>query len=362
MITKLEGRFQTWKSEYCIDEISLGFYRILFCVWLVLFYPPSYAWLGDVPKAFYDPPILSLASLLDSFPDRSFFLFLDILIAVSLLMVAVGFLTRSATAALLIAQLVGNSFQYSFGKIDHSIFVQCVLLVMLIVNWGRALSIDQILSRRDAKVAPTIWLLAVFLAFGFFSAGFGKAVHWIDWDFEKNGFLNWLYSGYYTLNRQELLAPLAMKVRPLWIWEAADFTAVLFELGFVVAIFRRRWFMIWLLVACLFHLTNCLVLNISFAPYSMCYLAFVPWSQLIPRLSRMQSIPLKLVMAVCVVMILSGPPLSLFRSVLASPVWKLERGVLMWASCGLILAFTLKYFWTEQANRPAKEKVSAETF
>lgn len=356
MITNLEGRFQSWKSEYGIDANSLGFYRILFCGWLVLFYPPSYAWIGDVPKAFYDPPALSLASLFDTFPDRSFFLFLDVVIAISLLLVAVGFLTRCSTAALLLAQLVGNNFQYSFGKIDHIIFVQCVLLVMLIVNWGRALSVDQIVFRRDVKAAPSIWLLAALLAFGFFSAGFGKAIHWIDWDLQTSGFLNWLYAGYYTLNRQELLAPLAMNVRPLWIWEIADLTAVVFELGFVIAIFWRRLFMIWLLIACLFHLTNCLVLNISFAPYSICYLAFVPWSKLIPALSRLQRIPSWGLLTICSVMILSGPPFSLFRFVLASPSWSLERGILMWFSCGVILVFALRHFWPGQADRPAEEE------
>ena len=69
-----------------------------------------------------------------------------------------------------------------------------------------------------------------------------------------------------------------------------------------------------------------------------------------------------LVAVVGFVIILSGPPLSLFRFVLASPVWKLERGVLMWVSCGLILAFSLKYFWTDQADRASEEKSSVGTF
>ncbi len=350
----LAGKVQSWKSEYCIDGNSLGFYRILFCGWLMLFSPSSYAWIGDVPKAFYNPPILSFASLLDTFPDRSFFLLLDVVIAISLVLVAVGFLTRFSTAALLIAQLVGNNFQYSFGKIDHIIFVQCVLLVMLIVDWGRSLSLDQLIFRRKSCSASSIWLLAVLLAFGFFSAGFGKAIHWIDFDLETNGFLSWLYSGYYTLDRQELLAPFAIQLRPVWLWEFADITAVLFELGFILAILRRRSFMVWLLIACLFHLANCLILNISFAPYSICYLAFVPWTRLIPSLANLERLPVWVLLSVGLVMILGGPPFNLFQFWLASPSWSLERGVVMWIACGLILALVLVRWKPNQAHPSGK--------
>ena len=338
MTINLEQKAQVWKSQYCIDANSLGLYRILFCLWFILFKPSSYAWIGDVPKAFYQPPILSFASLLNTFPDRSFFLFLDTIIALSLFLVAIGFLTRCSTATLLIAQLIGNNFQYSFGKIDHSIFVQCVLLVMLLANWGRALSVDQLIFRTKDNRARSIWLLAVFLAFGFFTAGFGKAMHWIDFDLQTNGFLNWLYSGYYTLDRQRLLAPFAMNARPLWIWEFADITAVIFELGFLLALFRRRSFMIWLWIACMFHLANCLILNISFAHYSICYLAFVPWTKIIPPLAKARRAPIWVLLSVGIFMFLGGPPLYLYYPLTASPSWALERGAVMWGLCGVVVA------------------------
>ena len=340
MITSLEKKFTAWQSHYRIDGNSLGFYRILFCAWFAIFRPYSYSWIADVPQAFYNPPMLSFASLFDRFPSDYFFQFLDATISISLVLVAVGFLTRISTCTLLLAQVVGNNFQYSFGKIDHAVFVQCVLFVMLLVNWGQSLSIDQLLFKRRQQNTSSIWLLAVLLAFGFFSAGFGKALVWLDFDPETNGFLAWFYSSYYNMNKQALLAPFAMKLRPLWIWEFADITAVLFELGFVIAISRRRVLTLWLLIACVFHLMNCLILNINFSHYAICYLAFVPWSLLVPRLKSVEQLPLWGLLSIGAAMVLVGPPFKLL-SFFASPSWALERGAMMWIPPIIIFAVVI---------------------
>lgn len=340
MITTLEKKITDWKSEYRIDGNSLAFYRIFFCVIFGIFFLPSYAWIGEVPKAFFTPPMLSIASLFSSFPDKSFFLFLDVAICASLVLVALGFFTRVSTGALLLAMLVGNNFQYSFGKIDHSILVLCVLLVMLVVNWGQSLSIDQILFKRRPRNDSSIWLLGLLVAFGFFTAGFGKAIVWIDFDFNTNGFLTWLNSGYYNFNRQELLAPAAVALRPLWIWEFADIAAVVFELGFIIAMLRRRFVMTWLMIACFFHLTNCLVLNIPFTPYTICYLAFIPWSKLIPKLETLSRLPSWSWVAIGITMTLIALPFDLF-SILNSPSWRLERGIVLWTFTAAIFATTL---------------------
>lgn len=352
MITTLEREITAWKSEYRIDGNSLAFYRILFCVVFGLVLAPSYSWIGEVPKAFYDPPLLSFAALFDTFPAKSFFQFLDAVIRISLVLVALGFFTRVATGTLLVALLVGNNFQYSFGKIDHSVFILCVLFVMLVVNWGQSLSIDQMLYKRQWQSVSSIWLLAVFLAFGFFSAGLGKAVSWLDFNVDTNGFLRWLYSGYYTLDRRELLAPTAISIRPLWIWEFADIIAVVFELGFMVALLRRRVFVAWLLLACFFHLSNCLFLNLPFTAYSICYLVFVPWSKLIPQVATLDRLPLWGWIAIGCTMVMIGPPFNLFR-ILSSPSWALERGTVAWIFTSVI--FTVVLWNTRPSQTSARQ-------
>jgi hypothetical protein len=283
-----------WREQFLLDGVSLGFFRILFAFFVLLTRPLSYSWLGDIPDAFFDPPLLSLASLFHSFPSKGFFVLVDIAIFVSVFTLAIGCLTRTSTLVLLMATIVGDSFRFSFGKIDHGIMLQCVLLVMIFADWGRAFSVDSCFPRRREKTPRRVSLqpLAILVAFYFFSGGFGKALSWIDFDFSQNGFLSWLYGSYYNHERQMILAPLAIKLRPLWLWEFADIAAVIFELGFVVAMFRRRSMYLWLMLAALFHLFNGLVLNILFIVTSIAYLAFVPWSQLFPGLKRLAEKPM----------------------------------------------------------------------
>ena len=90
MITTLEKKITAWKSEYRIDGNSLAFYRILFCIFFGVLAVSSYDWIGEVPKAFFEPPMLSIASFFNTFPDKPFFLFLNVVIHVSLVLVALG--------------------------------------------------------------------------------------------------------------------------------------------------------------------------------------------------------------------------------------------------------------------------------
>ena len=112
------------------------------------------------------------------------------------------------------------------------------------------------------------------------TAGFGKALNWIDLNLTTSGFLSWFYSGYFNHGRDRLLAPLVLKISEPLVWELIDTLAVVFELGALLAILsRQRWYA-WLTTACIFHLANCLLLNIDFEMNAIVYLAFVPWAQL----------------------------------------------------------------------------------
>lgn len=284
VVDELESRIERATRT---DVESLCFFRIVFGLFTILFFWPSYHWLGDVPDAFFNPPIFSLAALFSGFPSSPFFLAIDFGIFVTVITLTVGLLTRASTISLLILLLVGNSFQYSFGKIDHGILLYlCVLLVMAFKDWGRFLSVDSLirseernLSEEGAQKAPThLTLLGILVAFGFFTAGYGKALNWVDFDLSTSGVLFWLYGGFFTVGRSELLAPFAIQMEAPWLWEIADLSAVCFELGFLIAIFWRRSWYVWLTIACGFHLINCLLFNIPFIVQSIAYLAFIPWS------------------------------------------------------------------------------------
>ncbi|NJL83156.1 MAG: hypothetical protein HC890_09730 [Chloroflexaceae bacterium] len=163
--------------------------------------------ISEAPSAFFDPPYLSLANLLGQFPPRPFFLILDIVILTSLLFLTIGIKSRWFSAMMLICWIISSDFATAFGKIDHGIMPQAVLFCMIFTNWGCYYAL--IPDRRLSPAVPqkSLALLSVILAFGFFTAGYEKALKWVDLDFSTSGFFSWFYRGYFDLGRDKLLAP-----------------------------------------------------------------------------------------------------------------------------------------------------------
>jgi len=119
-----------------IDLKSLCCFRVVFGLFVMLFLWSKYAWLGAVPDAIFSPPMLSLASLFREFPSPFFFHAIDLAIGISTITLTIGLFTRLSTVLLLTLLIIGNSFSYSLGKIDHSILYPCVLLTMSFQDWG----------------------------------------------------------------------------------------------------------------------------------------------------------------------------------------------------------------------------------
>ncbi|MEL7520185.1 MAG: hypothetical protein AAF050_16395 [Cyanobacteria bacterium J06649_5] len=286
----LEGAEARVRAATAIDIESLCLFRIVFGLFTLCLWWKSYRWIGSVPETFFAPHFFTLPALFPGFPPAFVFYGLDIGIALLVMTLTIGAFTRFSTRGLLVLFTIAESFHYSLGKIDHEILYLCVLLVMSFKDWGRYFSIDSLRSggttrgeqahrQADRQRLDNLWILAVFVTFGFFSAGFGKALSWVDFDLTTSGFLSWLYRGYFTEGNDRLLAPLLMKINFPLLWELLDISAVIFELGFLWAMFSRRSWYVWLTIACSFHLANCLLLNIPFVQNAIAYLAFVPWSQ-----------------------------------------------------------------------------------
>jgi hypothetical protein len=268
-----------------VPDASLGIFRWLFGLYLLLCEAPHFAWIDRAPRAFFNPPILSPANLFSGFPSSPFFLVLDIVILGGLLLMTIGFHTQLATAVVLAARLIGTSFNYSFGKIDHDIVVTVVLVCMLIAGWGRSYSVDARRGHTDLpdgggpetsrRAQQGLALLGILLSFGFITAGLPKLVSWVDFNLHTSGFLSWYYPNKYELGRSLLLARFVPGT-PAALLEFLDYLAPLLELsGFIALLCGRRSWRIFLLLACAFHLANVLVLNISFGAQAVSYLAFV---------------------------------------------------------------------------------------
>jgi hypothetical protein len=205
----------TWQrlEQTCDNDArSLGLFRIFWGFFILLLIAPVSAFVGQVPQAFYNPPVLSLANLFAGFPPYWLMLAGDLAKIWLVVLITVGIKTRWCTITFCLLTFVSHSFVYSFGKIDHDVLLWTVTLCLAFTDWGvhYALTPDR---RADTKVARRALATAgVVIAFGFFTAGFEKALHWINFDFSSGGFLSWFYPGYYLLDRKFLLAPFVFRV------------------------------------------------------------------------------------------------------------------------------------------------------
>ena len=177
-LDRIEARI---KKATQIDLASLCCFRVVFGLFVMLFLWSKYAWLGAVPDAVFSPPMLSLAAAFREFPSPFFFRTVDFAVGVCTLTLTIGLFTRLSTVTLFVLLIVGNSFSFSLGKIDHSILYPCVSLTMSFQNWGAMFSIDAALQKRsaaDGSGAEVVNLsfLAILITFGFLTAGLGKAL------------------------------------------------------------------------------------------------------------------------------------------------------------------------------------------
>ena len=263
------------------DGRSLSTLRILYGFFIVLFATPSFSWIGEVPQSLFYPPFFSIGNLFSSFPSYFWLLTIDIVLIVLTICLLLGVKARYAGVLFSLFYIIGSSFQFSFGKIDHSIMFPVFILGLSFTNWGvnYALIPDKKVSKQVQR--RVLAILAVLLCFGMFTAGAEKAIHWIDFDLEAGGFLNWFYSGFFSLERKYLLAPFVLLFPPQ-TFEIFDYFAVIFELSPMIALLAgRKWWQLWLFIASIFHLGNLLLLNIAFIEHSVIYLSFVPLASLI---------------------------------------------------------------------------------
>jgi hypothetical protein len=267
------------------DARSLGLFRIFWGLYLLLFIAPYTAFVGLVPQAFYNPPVLSLAFLFSGFPPYWLMLAGDLARIWLLVLITVGIMTRFCTIILCLLTFLSENFLYSFGKINHSTLLWAVALCLAFTNWGvpYALVPDRRVNPKTATRA--LATAGVLIAFAMFSAGFEKALHWINFDLSTGGFLAWFYPLYYLLDRRLLLAPLVFRVPPQ-LFKILDYAAVAFELSpfFFLLAGRTAW-RAWLLVATCFHLANALLLNIPFYGNVLVYLPFVAFARSFGRLN-----------------------------------------------------------------------------
>jgi len=229
-----------------------------------------------VPPAFFNPFVFSLANLSDGHLPSYMYILADSLAILFSLFIVIGLYTRFALFGMFMLNSIFYSYYYSFGKIDHHTTILIfAFLTLAFTNMGTIMAMrkDKSLSMETQKNALAI--LAIIVCFGFFSGGFPKLLKWVDFDLNTSGFLFWFYPGYLLSHNQAFLSSYVFQI-PSFLLECMDYAAALFETSAFIFLFRgKRSWLIYLMLACIFHLANQLILNIDFTLNVLTYGVFL---------------------------------------------------------------------------------------
>ncbi len=262
--------------EYESSTRGLPIFRVLFALYILLIFLPRYEWISHFPDAFFHPPP-GLTLFFSGFPSPWVFHGLHFGIALSALALLVGYRTRLFALALGALMLFGNAWAYSFGKINHDIFLIAVPLVMAFSGWDGRLTET---SKKEHLPAWPLALLALLIGLGMLSAGAPKITSgWHEPDTLAS--LGHVIRHHYVVGADSLLGQPLMDLDSRALWILADYGALFLELGFILAIFHHRSMRLFCALAAFFHLGVYLVMGLRLTSVLPAYAAFVNWSLLL---------------------------------------------------------------------------------
>jgi hypothetical protein len=264
----------------------LAIYRVLYCTLLITFVGlPSFTWINSNLNLFFDPPAISISNLFSGFPSANFFFLLSIINLISFALMFLGITSKSASIVFTVSSILGHNFWYSFGKIDHLLIWYSLPLFLCFAGWSDYYSITNkqgrgiLTEEKKQRIGFILSLLALLIGFTMFTSGVQKIMGgWWKWDREAVRFH--LISNYFTLQRTDFLAGFFLHLKSHVIWKFFDYAALIMELGFIVAVFRKAWFQLFLLSAFVFHVLVLLMFNIAFFSNVIAYMIFLNWDSI----------------------------------------------------------------------------------
>lgn len=285
----MNRKFENWIfNSYLPTSEGLGHYRIFAALFFLIFLFPDtafYSTLDSLPDEFFTPPPGPMM-LFDGFPPEIFFRFIHGLLMVSWVGVLVGFKTKWSSILAGLSMLVLQGFMFSLGKINHEILLSATPIIMAFSNWGAAFSVDSKYREKEESVEgwPLV-LLALFIGFMMFTAGFPKILGgWLDLSTQATR--GHLFNQFFARERQDLLAEFAVWFNVAFVWEVLDWATILFEVGFLVAVWKAGWTRLFICFAAIFHFSTMMTLNIAFLPNFLAYAAFIKWDSVFQYLEN----------------------------------------------------------------------------
>lgn len=276
-MSQTDSRFHHWiNSEFKSIDKSLPIFRVVYALFVLLVYLPQYLWISNYPDTFFLPRI-SIAFFWSGFPDLTFFYILNFLLIVAVLALLVGYRTFYTSIAVGLLLFIGNSWAYSFGKINHDIVIVLLPLLLSVSYWGANTS-NSTTSSSSYRSWP-IPIFALLLGLAMLTAAIAKvSTGWLDPS--TSALAGHLVRNYFVAERETVLAFTLLSQNSLFLFKLLDYGTLILESAFIVAIFSKRYFRLACAFACLFHLGIQLTMEISFTTNIIAYALFVNWSYL----------------------------------------------------------------------------------
>lgn len=278
-------RFDRWVDSGPFTPADLGIYRILYAI-STLFIVPDIAWLGQYPDFMFHAPPGPLR-LFSGFPSPGVLIGLELLRSLTLILLGLGLWTRFVSLAAAVMLFVTYGFMYCLGKVDHTILLLLVPLVLAFADWGNRYSIDA--CRHGGAPPPQrqwpLRLLALLIGWGFFTAALTKLLTgWLSGS--SQAARGYFVLGFLTEGRTYWLAEWLAAHDIRAVWELADWLTVIFEFSVLLAMPWWRSFRTVLAVATTFHLGVLLTMGIDFSNAVVAYGAFVSWGVIARRIGE----------------------------------------------------------------------------
>lgn len=291
---KLQTSVDAWLTAPEADAAGrLGLFRILFSMfylWHLSLY--SAASLSGLP-AVHRQRIFLIEYLPEHLPPE-FFAILESILVASLIILAVGFRVRLATAVILFTGCVLEAFYTSIDPEFGAVFMVFYIPLFMLLNgrWGHTYSLDALLRQRagGSSIEPSdsAWpyllparSVLVVLSALFFSAAVFKVMPGSTWwhpRFMANLVLQKNVDAAVLSLPLNPLAPLISETRI--IYNALRYQVLLFEGLFFLALFNRKLRRFFLALSLIFHSVSALWLVVTFTPVLIVYGLFVDWQAL----------------------------------------------------------------------------------
>jgi hypothetical protein len=276
---KITERFDRWVNAGDFTLDTLARFRIILAIFL-LSRVPDFEWVSQYPSAWYTPPPGPF-ELLNAFPPSWFMRGVELAATLSLAAMLIGWKTKAASFVASAMLVTGYGFTYSLGKIDHNILMLLAPAVLAFSGWGRRLSLDSRGDRSNERLAVQwpVRFLALLLGAAFATAALPKVQGgWLDPT--THAVQATLFDQYFGEGRTRYLADTFLGIESRLFWESLDYLTIALEVGLLFAILSWKSLRVACAVACTFHLSVYLMMNIAFTANVMVYAAFVQWDRI----------------------------------------------------------------------------------